>query len=112
MFCPLESGFWVVATSDDEISELKSYESNRSEIDSDAEKSDNDYEVMEILGQIEDHPNVIQTNKPEDDLERSDNESVEMVCKQLSSYLFPVNTSILRLPRIIYRYHHQLMKLP
>lgn len=112
MFCPLESGFWAVATSDDEISELKSYESNHSEIDSDAEKSDNDYEVMEILGQIEAQPNVIQTNEPEDDLKRSDNESVEMVSKQLSSYLIPVNTSILRLPRIIYRYHHQLMKLP
>lgn len=111
MFCPLESGFWVVATSDDEISELKSYESNHSEIDSDAEKSDNDYEVMEILGQIEAQP-TIQSNKPEDDLKRSDNESIEMVSKQLSSYLFPVNTSILRLPRIIYRYHYQLMKLP
>lgn len=36
----------MVSSSDDEVSELKSYESNHSEIDG----SDNDLEVMEIMG--------------------------------------------------------------
>ncbi|XP_031617064.1 uncharacterized protein LOC116336963 isoform X2 [Contarinia nasturtii] len=63
-----KEGFWMVSTSNDDVSELKSYESNGSETESgseleqddkeqesEAEKSENDLEVMEILGQTEAH---------------------------------------------------------
>lgn len=56
-----DPGFWMVSTSEDDVKDLQSYESNESEIEeedeeeeeSDAGKSENDLEIMEILGQIE-----------------------------------------------------------
>lgn len=65
---PFYQGFWVVSTSEDEVSELKSYESGgnesseneeiskeESEEVSEEEESVNDVEVMEILEQAEAH---------------------------------------------------------
>lgn len=65
---PFYQGFWVVSTSEDEVSELKSYESGgnesseneeiskeESEKVSEEEESVNDVEVMEILEQAEAH---------------------------------------------------------
>lgn len=50
----------MVSTSEDEISELRSYDSNESVLDSEEEdRSDNDLEVMEILG----HTEIQQTNQ-------------------------------------------------
>ncbi|XP_055299571.1 E3 ubiquitin-protein ligase lubel isoform X2 [Sitodiplosis mosellana] len=78
-----KEGFWMASTSDDDISELRSYESNGSEeieeeeeddvdgdeegveeeeelveesdLESEVEESDNDLEVMKILGQTQQH---------------------------------------------------------
>lgn len=61
----------MVSTSDDDISELKSYESNGSEMDSKEERSDNDLEVMEILGQTE---SLQQPSQSEHPIEISANE--------------------------------------
>lgn len=65
----MSPGYWMVSTSDDDISELRSYESNdsdgveeeenavdeieESEYESEVEESDIDLEVMEILRQTE-----------------------------------------------------------
>lgn len=98
-----ELGFWLVPTSEDEKqSELESYESNDAEsvVDSDAERSDNDFEVMEILGQIEPTQQKTQNeiklaeNRPEEnnisdvkdeDVERSDSRSSHKVSIKLDS---------------------------
>lgn len=45
------TGFWIVSTSEDDISEIESYESEPADVEWEAEKSDNDLEVMNILCQ-------------------------------------------------------------
>lgn len=104
-FHPVDPGFWIVSTSDDDITELQSYESdeiddeeddfeNGDEVDSEfedeideeeideiddeeieSEESENDIEVMEILEQIE----AQKQNHIEDQLEKVDNNKTENI---------------------------------
>lgn len=43
------TGFWLVSTSEDDLSEIQSYESDPPNGQWEAEKSENDFEVMNIL---------------------------------------------------------------
>lgn len=83
----LSSGFWVVSTSEDDVSELKSDESNPEEVEWEEEKDNNDLEVMNILSQIE-RVNELHTDHTENDIMIKDNDSHESaLAEEVSKYL-------------------------
>lgn len=86
----LSSGFWVVSTSEDDVSELQSDEINPEEFELDKEKDINDLEVMNILSQIEtlngnDH---IKNDVIIEDIESCESALSEKVGKFLNIYFF------------------------
>lgn len=106
----------MVSTSEDDISDLKSYESNASEVDSEEERSDNDLEVMEILAQTESQQHV--QLEPQSEMIANDEPDIEAIRSEVkvSSGRFISQNHYfclmrIRLARATNRYHQQTMAL-
>lgn len=65
-------GFWIVSTSEEDLSEIQSYESNQQDVEAEAERSDNDIEVMTILSQTAVSINGFGSNEEPPPVEKSD----------------------------------------
>lgn len=91
----LYSGFWVVSTSEDDVSELQSDESNPEEVEWEDEKDNNDIEVMNILSQIE---RINGTEHIENDVMIKNSDSHESAsAEKVSKYFNLYYTYLIRL---------------
>lgn len=83
----LSSGFWIVSTSEDDVSELQSDESNLEKVEWEEENDNNDLEVMNILSQIE-RINELHTDHTENDIMIKDSDSHKSaLAEKVSKYL-------------------------